>query len=261
VSRVERWLGAVPGIPLRPFILGMLWLLIGCLIAAGVLWALDVYFVYPLLALIFAAVFAFVLPITALVTRRFVRDMDRLLAGAYLARWPIDDAVWERHASQEWRRARDFARRGPLYTLALALGIGGAAGVLYALSAGGARDALLTALGVGGVIVVVGLLVSGGTYLAGRWRYARRERLRGDVLIGMSGVYQHGVYTPFEGFNLRLARAELEPGDPTTLHFVTQTMTQYGTRQAAEAHVPVPPGNEAEAADLAAMFQREVIRR
>jgi hypothetical protein len=261
VRRIERLLGAVPGNPLRPFILGMLWLLVGCLLAAGVLYALDVYFIYLLLALIFAAVFLFVLPITALVTRSYVRDMDRLLAGAYLARWPVDDAVWGRHAAQEWRRARDFARRGPLYTLVLALGIGGAAGVLYAFTAGGTRDAVLTALGVGGVIVVVGLLVSGGSYLAGRWRYARRERLRGDVLIGIAGVYQHGVYTPFEGFNLRLARAELEPGDPAALHFVTQTLTQYGARQAAEARVPVPPGKDAEAADLAAMFQREVIRR
>jgi hypothetical protein len=261
VTRVERWLGTVPGSPLRPFILGMLWLLLACLLTAAALFVAGVYYVYPLLALIFAAVFVFVLPVVALATRGWIRDMDRLLAGDFLARWPVDDAVWERYAAQEWRRARDFARRGPLYALILALGIGGAAGVIDVLAASERSDAALTALGVGGVILVVGLLVSGGSYLGGRWRYARRARRRGDVVIGAAGVYQHGVYTPFAGFNLRLTRAELEPGDPPTLLFTTQTMTQYGARKASEAHVPVPPGREAEAAELAAMFQREFVRR
>ncbi len=88
-----------------------------------------------------------------------------------------------------------------------------------------------------------------------------RARRRGPrfVVITPLGVEIAGIYLPFVGLRRQLLRVYVRGDDPQVLRF---RVAPYGALagQQPEIWVPIPQGREAEARELAARFQREVVR-
>lgn len=236
-------LGIVPGSPFRTFMLGYYALMGLALIASIGIYLAGIDPLWSLIVLLPIAIAPIVVPVVALVSYSYLGGMRQLLAGKGWARWEYSPEEWRRFADAEWARARREARLGPLYTLLLAAGIGGFFGFL-------ARD-VSVGLALAGIIGVAGLITSAGIWLAGRWRYRRRDQPAGAVLVGPDGIFSRGQYTAFDAFNLHLQRVEVEPGDPATLLVVTASRTDYGSTRSYETRVPVPSGHEPEAIEIA----------
>jgi hypothetical protein len=242
-------LGITPGSPLRTFMLGY-YLVIGLsiMVAAGLYVAeVDPFWAWIMLLPLATAIV--VVPVVALVSRSYLAGMRDLLAGHTWARWRYSPEEWRRFAEAEWARTRREARRGPLYSLALAGIIGGVLGLL--------GQSLAAGLATGGIVCAAGLVTSAGIWLAGRWRYRRRDAGAGEILIGPDGSYSRGRYTAFRAFNLRLSRIEVEPGDPSTLLVVTESWSQHGAKSSQETRLPIPRAHEPEAAALAVRLRTE----
>lgn len=242
-------LGIVPGSPLRTFMLGY-YLVIGLsiVVAAGISLS-DIDPIWALIVLLPLGTAPVVVPIVALVSRSYLAGMRDLLAGHTWARWSYSTDEWQRFAEAEWARARREALRGPLYAAILALIIGGAFG-LFARSA-------FAGLATGAVVIAAGLAYSAVIWLTGRWTYRRRDEGGGEILVGPQGVYSRGRYTALRAFNLRLARVEVEPGDPAALLIETESWNQYGSKTKQETRLPIPRAHLAEAEALVSRLRAE----
>jgi hypothetical protein len=243
MHQVRVILGIVPGSPFRTFMLGYYALMGVALVASLGLYLAGVNPLWSLIVLLPIAIAPIVVPVVALVSYSYLGGMRELLAGNGWARWEYSPQEWRDFAEAEWRRARREARLGPFYTLILAAGFGGVVGFI-------AHD-LGAALLMAGIIGVAGLVTSAGIWLAGRWRYRRRNAGAGAVLVGPDGIYSRGQYTAFHAFNVRLQQVEVEPGDPATLFVATSSHTEYGATRSYETRVPIPAGREQEAATIA----------
>jgi hypothetical protein len=89
--------------------------------------------------------------------------------------------------------------------------------------------------------------------------FARRKR-RGEIYISPTGIFRRpGGYTPLRGFGYWLDNVELREAERTYIHFDVRISTRPVKQSLAD--IEVPPGREAEARDLVARLQNEVLHR
>lgn len=235
-------LGAVPGYPLRPYIIGVLWFMVACAIVSPALYLAGLEPVWWIVPACLVASCLVSLTITALISRPYVRDIDAIHEN-HLVHWIYAADEWARFEEAEWQRDQRNTRIYPLFSLILAL-------VVAALAFVGSRNLLVT-LGTFGLFMGIGLLITVQTWGAAKWRYARRHKAAGDVYISMTGVLQPRGYMPYNGFNLKLTTAEVETGDPDTLRLVVSSYTENAVRRSSEFRIPIPYGREDEAREVA----------
>jgi hypothetical protein len=243
MERVLTLLNAVPGNPLRGFVIGYLWFVLGCLAAVAIILASGIDVVWALVAGAFAATAVVVLPILAFFSRPIAKDIARI-RERHLAHWTYADDDWGRFEQDAWRRTRREAALFPLFAIVLAL----VTGVIAWLAASDVLAGLLAA----GAFLGIGLVAAATTLISGRIRLARRRRVTGDVYISDTGVLQPSGYMPFRGFNQRLTEVAVEEGQPPSLRFVTESWSDSGLPRTSEFRIPVPPGHEDDARSLAA---------
>ncbi len=242
IDRFLRILGAVPGYPLRPFIIGLLWFALACAVAAAALYVAPVEPVWWIVPACFVASCLFSLALIAIISRPFVRDIDTIREN-HLVHWNYAADEWARFEEAEWQREKRDVRIFPILGLVIAL-------VVAALAYLGSRDPIVT-LAAFAIFAVIGLLVTLQTWGVARWRYLRRHRAGGDVYISTTGVLQPRGYLPYTGFNLRLTVAEVEPGDPDTLRLQVSSYTEDALTRSSDIRIPVPYGREDEAREIA----------
>ncbi|HYI14391.1 MAG TPA: hypothetical protein VEX37_03300 [Thermomicrobiales bacterium] len=242
MNRLLRVLGAVPGYPLRPFIIGLLWFTLVCAVTATALFFAPVEPFWWIVPACFVASCLFSLAVIALISRPFVRDIDAIREN-HLVHWVYAADEWARFEEAAWQRETRDVRMYPIFGLVIAL-------VVAALAYIGSRDPLVT-LGAFGLFAGIGLLVTLQTWGMARWRYMRRHRAAGDVYISTTGVLQPRGYLPYSGFNLKLTIAEVEPGDPDTLRMQVSSYTEDAITRSSDIRIPVPYGREDEAREVA----------
>ena len=242
MSRFLHFLGAVPGYPLRPFIIGLLWFALACAIATTALFFTGLEPVWWIVPACFVAACIVSLALIAFISRPYVRDIDTI-REKHLVHWVYAADEWARFEEAEWQREKRDLRLFPIFGSIVAL-------VVAALAYVGSRDPLVT-LATFGIFFSIGLLVTLQTWGAARWRYARRHRAVGDVYISTTGVLQPRGYLPYSGFNLKLTVAEVEPGDPDTLRLQVSSYTEDALTRSSDIRIPVPYGREDEAREVA----------
>lgn len=242
MNRFLRVLGAVPGYPLRPFIIGLLWFTLACAVTATTLYFAPVEPFWWILPACFMVSCLFSLAVIALISRPYVRDIDTI-REKHLVHWTYAADEWARFEEMEWQREQRDVRIYPIATVVIALVV---AGLAYL----GSRDLLVT-FAAFGIFIGIGVLVTLQTWGVARWRYMRRHRAAGDVYISMTGILQPRGYLPYNGFNLRLTIAEVEPGDPDTLRLQVSSYTEEAITRSSDMRIPVPYGREDEAREVA----------
>jgi hypothetical protein len=242
MNRFLRALGAVPGYPLRPFIIGLLCFTLACAVTATALFLAPVEPFWWILPTCFLASCVFSLVVIALISRPYVRDIETIRENP-LIHWVYAADEWARFEEAAWQREQRDVRIYPIVTVIIALVV---AGLAYL----GSRDPLVT-LAAFGVFVGIGVLVTLQTWGVARWRYMRRHRAAGDIYISATGILQPGGYLPYNGFNLRLTIAEVEPGDPDTLRLQVSSYSEHAVTRTSNIRVPVPYGREDEAREVA----------
>jgi|GEM_PF-7077676 len=237
-----RALGAVPGYPLRGFIIGVLVVMLVCAIAAPVLYIADLEPVWWIVSACFAGSCLFSLIVIALISRPYVRDIDTIREN-HLVHWEYAADEWARYEEAEWQRGQRDARMYPIFSLILALIV---AGITFVSS----RHMLLT-LGAFGLFLGIGAIITLQTIGTASWRYARRYKAHGDVFISSTGILRPSGYLPYNGHNLRLIAAEIEPGDPDMLRLEVSSYTEHAVPRTSAFRIPVPYGREGEAREVA----------
>jgi hypothetical protein len=242
MKRFLRTLGAVPGYPLRSFIIGLLWFTLACAFAAIGLFFAPVEPFWWILPTCFLASCVFSLVVIALISRPYVRDIETIRDHP-LVHWIYAADEWARFEEAAWQREQRDVRTLPIVTLIIATVVAGLAFL-------GSRDLLVT-LGAFGIFVGIGVLVTLQTWGAARWRYIRRHRAGGDVYISATGILQPGAYLPYNGFNLQLTIAEVESGDPDTLRLQVSSYSEHAVTRTSDIRIPIPYGREDEAREVA----------
>jgi hypothetical protein len=242
MSRFLRALGAVPGYPLRPFIIGLLWFTLACAVAAIGLYFAPVEPFWWILPTCFLASCVFSLVVIALISRPYVRDIETIRENP-LVHWVYAADEWARFEEAVWQSEQRDARTLPIVTVIIASVVAGLAFL-------GSRELLVT-LAAFGIFVGIGVLVTLQTWGAALWRYQRRDRAGGDVFISATGILKPGAYLPYNGFNLRLTIAEVEPGDPDTLRLQVSSYSEHAVTRTSDIRIPIPYGREDEAREVA----------
>jgi hypothetical protein len=242
MSRLLRLLGAVPGYPLRPFIIGLLWCTLAFGIVAVAMFITPVEPFWWIVPACFIASCVFSLGVIALISRPYVRDLDTIREN-HLVHWIYAADEWARFEEAEWQREQRDVRIYPIVSVIIALVVAGLAFL-------GSRDPLVT-LAAFGIFVGIGMLVTLQTWGTARWRYMRRHRAGGDVFISETGILQPRGYLPYNGFNLTLTVAEVEPGDPDTLRLQVSSYSEHAVTRSSDIRIPVPYGREDEAREVA----------
>jgi hypothetical protein len=242
MNRFLRVLGAVPGYPLRSFIIGVLIALIAFAVAAIAFSMTSLEPVWWIVPACLAGSCLFSLAIIALISRPYVRDIDAIREN-HLVHWIYAADEWARFEEAAWQDEQRDVRMYPLFSAIIAL-------VVAALAFVASRDLLVT-LAAFGVFIGIGIIVTVQTWGTARLRYARRHKAGGDVYISQTGILQPRGYMPYNGFNLRLTAAEVVPGDPDTLKLVISSYTEDLVTRSAEYEIPVPYGREDEAREVA----------
>ena len=161
------------------------------------------------------------------------------------ARWQYSQDEWQSFTEREWARTKRKVKTVPLQTLAGGLVIG-------LLLAWRAKDVTLGQGLIFGFVlgIPIAILIAVTTYLTGKSTYKKRLSAAGGVYIGPKGVYQDGTYSTWDQFGVKLNEVNLEPGDPSVVHFEIK-----GHRGAIqEVRVAVPRGREQEAMELVQRF-------
>jgi hypothetical protein len=242
MNRFLRVLGAVPGYPLRPFIIGVLIAMVAFAVAAVAFSMTSLDPVWWIVPACLAGSCLFSLAVIAVISRPYVRDIDAIREN-HLVHWIYAADEWARFEEAAWQHERRDVRMYPLFSTIIALIVAGLAFVA-------SRDLLVT-LAAFGVFIGIGVIVTVQTWGTARWRYARRHKAAGDVYISMTGILQPRGYMPYNGFNLRLTKAEVVPGDPDTLKLVISSYTEDLVTRSSEYEIPVPYGREDEAREIA----------
>lgn len=189
------------------------------------------------------------LPIFFVTGRRYVREMQELVGGQYLAHWQMEPADWARFVQEDWIRQR----REAITTPAWVAGSGLVLSLIITWIGGGWSEASTWILG--GMLIVA---IPMGLFLYGSARsvYARRQQVPGEIYIGLQGALNSGSYHSWTGFGVSLSGVTLEEGDPYAIMFEITTQAG-GNTSTQSVRVPVPRGREAEAVDLVAQFYGE----
>jgi hypothetical protein len=205
-----------------------------------------------LLALI-ALVITVLLGITG---RRYQDHARQILAGDYIARWHYARGEWSQYVLRE----RAITIWVALIFLPITLGI---AGVIFLVSRATHDPVLAATLPiflVAGVAFLAGLVYA----LFGGRTYARRARLANDTYISHLGILRPDGYQPLRAWGYHLAAAHVEPGTPSRLRLTLQFgragkwLALLGTVPTQwDVRVPVPFGQEAEAAEVAVRLLRQ----
>lgn len=191
----------------------------------------------------FIAMIAFV---TAVLYRRQARQLGALFAGENLiAVWAVAPDQWRAAVEADWREEK----RGKRLLWYLVLGwcvLIGIGFVVFDAEAGGM--VLLVLLGVAGLCGVAAIL-------GPRWRRRRQLESEGTAWIGRRGVYCGGIFHDWSlpGSALRSVETLTDDSGGKTLELTYDFITRAGF-QTETARVPVPPGHEDEALNVAELL-------
>jgi hypothetical protein len=193
----------------------------------------------------------------AVVGRRYGERARQILAGDYLARWHYAHGEWARFVTRE----RAITVRVALILLPVTLGIA----VAIFLVSRATHDPIIAG-NLPIFLVAAASFLAGLVYaLFGGRAYARRARLTGDTYISYTGVLRPDGYQPLYTMGYHLAAAQVEPGRPSSLRLTLQLgragkwLALIGTIPMLwDVRVPVPFGQESEAAAVAAQLLRQV---
>ena len=207
----------------------------------------EAHYVPPL---VFVGGFLLVMAmITTGILWRSALRQDRIFVGEeLLARWEYAPSEWRRHVERLFRERSAASRRMLLVVGVIMLVVGG----LFVLAMHDEASLFVAAvlLGIFVLLVLVAVIAP-----------ARQRRFLlsrpGLVLIARGGVYLAGEFHDFRVFGSRLEGAEVARGEDAgrLLRIGYSYDGRYG-RQAAEVSIPVPPGKEVEAEDVAAALNR-----
>jgi len=185
---------------------------------------------------------------TGLLWRSALRQ-DRIFVGQeLLARWEYAPSEWRRHVETLFRERKAASRTMLRVVGVIMLVVGG----LFLLAMRDQASLIVAAvlLGVFLLLVLVAVMAP-----------ARQRRFLlsrpGLVLIARSGVYLAGEFHDFRLFDSRLEGAEVRQlEDARRLLCIGYSYDGRHGRQSAEVSIPIPPGKETEAEEVAAELNR-----
>lgn len=179
---------------------------------------------------------------TWVIFRRRARIVDRFLEGRdILARWEIPSQVWAKHVAVDLTdEKRD--KKQLFIIIACWMVVIGAGFVLYDREAG---------WWVAGVLALILLILMPFAFWMPRWRAARMLKRPTPVVIGREGVYVGDELHDWRLVGSFFSHAEInEKKDPIQLLIHYIYLTGYGVPMPVVVRIPVPPGAEAEAAQV-----------
>lgn len=185
--------------------------------------------------------------VTAIIYWQYAVAQRQVLAGQdVLAHWQYDSETWRRYAGAEFQREQaDKRRLFWITTVLLGVTFGGC-GILDSEVAGWMAGA--------GASVIA--LLAFFAFILPRLNYRRNLKRVGTVTIATNGIDMNGAFMPWDRLGGRLEGVELcLEEDPPLLAFEVSYPARTG-RQQTVIHVPIPPGQEAEAERVLAHFEQ-----
>lgn len=174
-------------------------------------------------------------------------QLRRTREGQYYVHWTYDDELWQQYLRTDLPEEKhlDWILAGAL--LLVGLGSGG----LYHWDSGRIGDSIvLTYLLPGAVGSALGFLIGRLTQWSSASRFAKLSRSVGQCYIGYEGVYLTGQYWPWGTVGQGLWHVRLTGDQPAWLVFTFYVHTTNSFTW-KDIRVPVPPGEEATAAEIA----------
>lgn len=185
--------------------------------------------------------------VTAIIYWQYGVAQRQVLAGQnVLAHWQYDPETWRRYAGAEFQREQADKRRLFWITTALLVVTFGGCGILDSEVAGWMA-------GVGASVIA---LLAFFAFVLPRVNYRRNLKRVGNVTIATNGIDMNGAFMPWDRLGGRLEGVQLcQQEDPPLLAFEVSYPARTG-RQQTTINVPIPPGQEAEAARVLAHFEQ-----